>query len=153
MCAKGKFLFSVQFNHSVVSDSLQPHGLQQARPPCPSPAPSLLKLMFIESVIPSNYFILCCSLFLPPSIFLSIRVFSNESTLRMRWPNYWSFSFSFFTLLVGAQTWITVILDGLPWKHTAINLSFLRLHPNTAFPTHLLTMIATPFLLRDSCPQ
>ena len=94
MCAKGKFLFSVQFNHSVVSDSLQPHGLQQARPPCPSPAPSLLKLMFIESVIPSNYFILCCSLFLPPSIFLSIRVFSNESTLRMRWPNYWSFSFS-----------------------------------------------------------
>ena len=55
---------------------------------------SLLKLMSIESVMPSNHLILCHPLFLPPSIFPSIRVFSNESTLRIRWPNYWSFSFS-----------------------------------------------------------
>ena len=55
---------------------------------------SLLKLMSIESVMPNNHLILCCSLLLPPLIFPSIRVFSNESVLRIRWPNYWSFSFS-----------------------------------------------------------
>ena len=55
---------------------------------------SLLKLMSIESVIPSNHLILCCSLLLLPSVFPSIRVFSNESALRIRWPEYWSFSFS-----------------------------------------------------------
>ena len=55
---------------------------------------SLFKLMSIESVMPSNHLILCCPLLLPPSIFPSIRVFSNESALPMRWPKYWSFSFS-----------------------------------------------------------
>ena len=55
---------------------------------------SLLKLMSIESVMPSSYLILCCPLLLLPSIFPSIRVFSNESVLRIRWPKYWSFSFS-----------------------------------------------------------
>ena len=55
---------------------------------------SLLKLMSIESVMPSNRLILCCPLLLLPSIFPSIRVFSNESVLRIRWPEYWSFSFS-----------------------------------------------------------
>ena len=55
------------------------------------PITSLLKLMSIELVIPSNHFILCCPLLLLPSIFPSIRVFSNESTLHMRWPKYWSF--------------------------------------------------------------
>ena len=55
---------------------------------------SLLKLMSIESVMPSNHLILCCPLLLLPSIFPSIRVFSNESALRMRWPKYWSFSFN-----------------------------------------------------------
>ena len=55
---------------------------------------SLLKLMPVESVMPSNHIILCRPLLLPPSIFPSIRVFSNESVLRIRWPKYWSFSFS-----------------------------------------------------------
>ena len=55
---------------------------------------SLLKLMSIESVIPSSHLILCCPLLLPPSIFPSNRVFSNESALRIRWPKYCSFSFS-----------------------------------------------------------
>ena len=54
----------------------------------------LLKLMSIESVMPSNHLILCCPLLLPPSIFPSIRVFSNESALCIRWPKYWSFSFN-----------------------------------------------------------
>ena len=55
---------------------------------------SLTKLMSIESVIPSNCLILCCPLLLLPSIFLSIRIFSSESVLCIRWPKYWSFSFS-----------------------------------------------------------
>ena len=55
---------------------------------------SVLKLISIELVMPSNHLILCCRLLLPPSIFLSIRVFSNESPLRIRWPKYWSFSFN-----------------------------------------------------------
>ena len=55
---------------------------------------SLLKFMSIESVMPSNHLIICCPLLLPPSIFSSIRVFSNESALRIRWPKGWSFSFS-----------------------------------------------------------
>ena len=80
---------------SVVSDSSQPHALQHSRPPCPSPTPwSLLKLMSFESVRPSNHLILCCPLLLPPSIFPSIRVFSNESVIPIRWPKYWSFSFN-----------------------------------------------------------
>ena len=55
---------------------------------------SLLKLMSIKSVMPSNHLILCHPLLLPPSVFPSIRVFSNESVLRIRWPKYWSFNFS-----------------------------------------------------------
>ena len=55
---------------------------------------SLLKLMSIESVMPSNHLILCHPLLLLPSVFLSIRVFSNQSVLRIRWPKYWSFKFS-----------------------------------------------------------
>ena len=82
---------SVQFSHSVVSNSLWSHGLQHARPPCPSPTP---KLMSIESVMPSNQLILCRPLLLLPSIFPSIRVFSNESALCTRWPKYRSFSFN-----------------------------------------------------------
>ena len=82
---------SVQFSHSVVSDFLWLHGPQHTRPPCLSPAP---KLMSIELVMPSNHLILCHPLLLPPSIFPSIRVFSNESVLHIRWPKYWSFSFN-----------------------------------------------------------
>ena len=77
-----------------MSDSLRLHGLQHSRPPCPSPTPSLLKLMSIESVMPSNHLILCRPLFLLPSTFPSIRVFSNESVLCIKWQKYWSFSFN-----------------------------------------------------------
>ena len=79
-----------------MSDSLRPHGLQHTRPPCPSQTPrSLFKLMSIESVMLPNHLILCHPLLLLPSIFPSIRVFSSESILRVRWPKYWSFSFNF----------------------------------------------------------
>ena len=85
------FIFSsVQFSRSVVSDSLQPHVSQHARPPCPSPTPRVHSdSTSIESVMPSSHLILCRPLFLLPPIPPSIRVFSNESTLRMRWPKYW----------------------------------------------------------------
>ena len=80
---------------SVVSNYLRPHGLQHGRPPCPfTNSWSLLKLMSIESVLPSNHLIPCHPLLLPPSIFPSIRVFSNESLLHIRWPKYWSLSFT-----------------------------------------------------------
>jgi len=86
---------SVQFSCSVVSYSLQPHGLQHTRPSCPAPTSAVYnKLMSFESVMPSNHLILCRSLLLPPSVFPSIRVFSKESVLLIRWPKYWSFSFS-----------------------------------------------------------
>ena len=77
---------SVPFSHSVVSNSLWPHGLKHACLAFLSTVNSwsLLKLMSIESVMPSNYLILCHPLLLLPSIFLSIRVFSNESALRIR---------------------------------------------------------------------
>ena len=84
---------SVQFSCSVVSDSLRPHGLQHARLSSTN-SRSLLKLMSIASVRPSNYLILCYPLLLLPSVFPSIPVFSNESVLCIRWPKYWSFSFS-----------------------------------------------------------
>ena len=78
-----------------MSNSLRPHGLQHARLPCPSPIPGACSnSMSIELVMPSYHLILFCPLLLLPSVFLSIRVFSNESTLHIRWPKYWSFSFS-----------------------------------------------------------
>ena len=74
---------------------LPPRGLQHARLPCPSPTPRVYSnSMSIESLMPSNHLILCHPLLLPPSIFPSIRVYSNESVLPIRWPKYWSFSFS-----------------------------------------------------------
>ena len=74
-----------------MSDSLQPHGHQASLSITNSQ--SLLKLMSIELVMPSNHLILCRPLLLP-SIFTSIKVFSPESVLRIRWPKYWSFSFN-----------------------------------------------------------
>ena len=86
---------SIQFSRSVVSDSLRPHELTAARQACLSitNCRSLPKPMSIESVMPSNHLILCHPLLLT-SIFPSIMVFSNESALHIRWPKYWSFSFS-----------------------------------------------------------
>ena len=81
------------FTRSVLSNSLWSRGLQHARLPI-TISWSLLKLMSIESVVPSNHLIFCCPLLLLPSIFPSIRVFSSELALHIRWPTYWSFSFS-----------------------------------------------------------
>ena len=78
-----------------MSNSLRPQGLQHTRLPCPSPSPrAYSKLMSMDSVMSSNHLILRRPLFLLPSIFLSIGVFSNESALHISWPKYGSFSFS-----------------------------------------------------------
>ena len=83
-----------QFSQSC--PTLRPHGLQHATLPSLSITNSwsLLKLVSIASVMPSNHFILCRPLLLPPSFFPRVRVFSSESVLHIRWPKYWSFSFS-----------------------------------------------------------
>ena len=88
------FGIGIQFSRSVVSDSLQPHEPQHARPPCPSPNPGIYLNSCPLMVMPSNHLILCRPLLLSPSIFPSTMVFSNESALHIRWPKYWSFSFS-----------------------------------------------------------
>ena len=92
----GKLLFSsVQFSRSVVSDSETSWtAARQASLSITNSWRSLPKLMSIESVMLSNHLILCRPLLLPSSVFPSIRVFSNESALRIRWPKYWSFSFN-----------------------------------------------------------
>ena len=85
---------SVQFSHSVMSDSVTPWTAAHQASLSITSSWSLLKLMSIKSVMPSNRLILCCPLLLLPSIFPSIRVFSYEAVLCIRWPKYWSFSFS-----------------------------------------------------------
>ena len=85
---------SVQLSHSVKSDSVIPWTTARQASLSITNSRNLPKLMSVESVMPSNHPILCPPLLLPPSIFSSIRVFSNESALRIRWPKYWSFLFS-----------------------------------------------------------
>ena len=83
-----------QFSCSVTSDSLQPHGLQHTRLSCPTPTPGAYSNSSIKSVMLSNHLILCRPLLLLPSVFPSIKVFSNESAFCIKWPEYWNFSFS-----------------------------------------------------------
>ena len=88
-------MLSVQFSCSVVSNSLWPHGLQHARLPCPSLAPGTYSNSCpLCHVVPCSHLILYHPLLLSPSILPSISVFSNELVLNIRWPKYWSFSFS-----------------------------------------------------------
>ena len=86
--------YSVQFSRSVVSDFAAPWTAARQASLSITNSQSLLKLMSIESVMPSNHLIHCHPLLLLPSIFPSIRVFSSESVLQIKWPKDWSFSFS-----------------------------------------------------------
>ena len=90
---------------------------------------SLLKFMSIESVVPSNYLFLCHPLLLPPSIFPSIRVFSNESVLCIRWPKYWSFSFSV-SLSIDSLGLISVKIDWFDLLEVQGTLKSLIQHYN-----------------------
>ena len=89
-----RFLPCPQFSRSVVSDSATPWTIARRASLSITNSWSLLKLTSIELVMPYNYLIFCCPLLLLPSVFPSIRVFSNESALHIRWPKYWSFSFN-----------------------------------------------------------
>ena len=91
MLSLDEVISSVQFSHSVF---VTPWTFSTPGFPVHHQFPELAKLMLIKSMMPSSHLILCCSLLLLPSIFPSIRVFSNESVLRIRWPKCWSFTFN-----------------------------------------------------------
>ena len=123
-------LFSVQFSHSVMSDSATPWTAAHQASLSITKSWSLLKLMTIELVMSSNHLILCRPLLLLPSIFPNIRVFSNESVLHIRWPNYWSFSFSisppneYSGLISFRMDWLALLavqgtLKSLPQRHSS----------------------------------
>ena len=118
---------SVQFSRSVVSNS----AARQASLSITN-SWSLLKLMSIESVMPSNHVILCCLLLLPPSIFPSIRVFSNESVLHIRWPKYWSFSFS----ISPSNKYSGLISFRMDWLISLQSKGLSRVFSNTTVQKH-----------------
>ena len=127
-----------------MSNSLQLHGLQHTRLSL-TISQNLLKLMSIESVIPFNNLILCCPLLLRPSVFPSIRVFSNESVLHIGWPKYWSCSFS----ISPSNEYSGLISSGIDWFNLLAvqgtlksllqhyNLKALILWCSTFFMVHL----------------
>ena len=90
---------------------------------------SLLKFMSIESVMPSSHLILCHPLLLPPSIFPSIRVFSNESVLHIRWPKYWSFSFS----ISPSNEYSRLISCQMDWLISLLSKGLSRVFPTPQF--------------------
>ena len=127
------YISSVQFSRSVVSDSLQPLGLQHARPPCLSPTPRAYANSCPLSS--SNRLILCHPGLLLPSIFPSIRVFSNESVLHIRWPKYWSFNISLSKEYSGLISFRMDWLDLLAVQGTLKSL--LQHHSSQFFGTQL----------------
>ena len=116
------FSKSVQFSQSVVSDSWQPWTAARQTSLSITNPQSILKLMSITSVMPSNHLILCRPLLLLPSIFPSIRVFSNESVVHIRWPKYWSFSISPSNEYLGLISFRIVWFDLLAVQGTHRNL-------------------------------
>ena len=136
-CDKSRPQFSsVHFSRSVMSDSLPPHELQHARPLCPSPTPGVhSKLTSIESVMPSSHLILCCPLLHLSPIPPIIRIFSNESTLRMRWPKYWSFSFS----ITPSKETPGLISFRMDWLDTVQKHQFFGAQPSSQSNSHIPT--------------
>ena len=126
---------SVQSFSRVRLFALQPHEPQHSRLPCPSPTPRAYSNSCpLSQWMPSNHLILCHPLLLPPSIILSIRVFSNESVLHIRWPNYWSFRISpsnVYSALISFRTdWFDLFaLQGTlsrVFSNTTVQASILR---------------------------
>jgi len=131
---------SLLFSRSVVSDSATPWTA--ARQSSFTISWSLFKLTFIESVTPSNHLILCHPLLLLPSVFPSIRVFSSELALHVRWSKYWSFSFSPSSEYSGLISSIVLVLVARPTTRCVRyfyfrtgSLSHLSMHP---FPVSLM---------------
>ena len=124
---------SVQFSLSVVSDSLRPHGLQHARLPCPSPTPraysnSCPSSLWCHPTISSVIHLLL----LPPSIFPSIRVFSNVLVLHIRWAKYWSFSFS----ISPSNEHPGLISFRMDWLDLVVSKELSRVSSNTTVQKH-----------------
>ena len=131
---------SVQFSHSVVSDSFAiPWIAARQTSLSITNSQSSPKLMCIKSVMPSSHLILCHPLFLLPPIPSSIRVFSNESTLRMRWPKYWSFSLSIspFTEYPGLMSFRMDWLDLLAVQGTLKSLLHTTVQKHQFFSAQL----------------
>ena len=138
---------SVQFSHSVVSDSATPWIAACQASLSITNSRSSLRLMSIESVMPSSHLLLCRPLLLLPPIPPSIRVFSNESTLRMRWPEYWGFSFSIIPskeipgLISFRMDWLDLLavqgtLKSLLQHHSSKALALSFLHSPTLTSIH-----------------
>ena len=146
----GENVDSVQFSCSVVSDFVTPWTAAHQASPYITNSRSLLKLMSTELVMPPNHLMFCRPLFLLPSIFPSIRVFSNESVLRIMWPQYWSFSFSFcpsdeYSGLVSFRMdWFDLLavqgtLKSLLQHHTVQKHQFFSTHPSLWSNSHFHT--------------
>ena len=131
-------MYSVQFSRSGMSDSATPWTAARQASLSVTDSRSLLKLISIESVMPANHLFLCHPHILLPSVFPSIRVFSNESALRIRWPKYWSFSLSINTfneysgLISFRMDWLDLLtvkgtLKSLLQHHSSKALIFLAL--------------------------
>ena len=137
---------SVQFSCSVVLTLCNPMN-------CSTPGllvhhqhPSPPKPMSIESVMPPNHLILCCPLLLLPSMFPSIRVFSNESALRIRWPKYWSFTLSIFGILqrIFRTDFYQDGLGGSLCSPRDFQVQFSRSVVSDSWPTHGLQHVRPP---------
>ena len=124
-------LTQVQFSHSVKYDSASPWTAAHQASLSITNSRSLLKLMSIQLVMPSDHLILCHPL-LPPSIFPSIRVFSNESALRMRWPKYWSFSLS----VSLPNEYSGLISFRIDWLISLLSKGLSRVFSNTTVQKH-----------------
>ena len=140
-------VWSVQFSHSVMFYSLRPHGLQHARLPCPSPAPraysnSCPSCRWYHPTISSSVI----PFLLLRSIFPNIRVFSSESVLRIRWPKYWSLSFSispsseYLGLISFRMDWLDVLVDQGMLK------SLLQYYSSKSINSLVLSFLYSPTL-------
>jgi len=123
---------SVQFSLSVLSNSSIPWTAARQASLSISNSWSLLKLMSIESVMPSNHLILCCPLLLLPSIFPNISIFSDESVLPIRWPKHWSFSFS----ISPSNEHPGLISFRMDWLISLQSKGLLRVFSNTTVQKH-----------------
>ena len=138
-----KLKILIQFS-SVAQSCLTLCDPMNRRPPCPSPTPSSLRFASTESVMPSSHLILCRPLLLLPPILPSIRVFSSESTLCMRWPKYWSFSFSIIPSkeILEWTGWISLQSKGLSsvFSNTTVQKhQFFGAQPSSQSNSHIHT--------------
>ena len=140
-------LSSVQFNRSVMSNSLRPHGLQHARPPCPSQLPELAQthVHWVSDAIQPSHPL--STLLLLPSVFPSIRVFFNESALRIRWPKYWSFSFS----ISPSNEYSGLIYFSIDWFDLAVQGTLKSLLQHHSSKVSIL-QCSTFFIVQHSHP-